>query len=234
MDIKVGFVGSAWERKDHPFISLWAGATMWDHLMHSEKGVPRQSLLMHPWNASSWTFPGALSCSRPLLAFLTSWWQSRLPIRAEQLWNRTAPRRPCWLQEWICLTDELPCQRWACHAWLKMISVTPVHRPWPLSDLFSNGNGFVWTLSGVGPWFPLRPGQAFERRLSELGGHRPYPKNSQLMSPNRVSLWPLPPRCPALTVGLTHSHGRRWHGVSAGSSCTTWKPKQLGSGRLTS
>ena len=168
MDIKVGFVGSAWERKDHPFISLWAGATMWDHLMHSEKGVPRQSLLTHPWNASSWTFSGALSCSRPLLAFLTSWGQSRLPIRAEQLWNKTAPRRPCWLQEWICLTDELSCQRWACHAWLKMISVTPVHRPWPLSDLFSNGNGFMWTLSGVGPWFPVRPGQAFERRLSEL------------------------------------------------------------------
>ena len=29
MDLKVEFVRSAWERKDHPFISLWAGdATM--------------------------------------------------------------------------------------------------------------------------------------------------------------------------------------------------------------
>lgn len=26
-DLNVELVGSAWERKDHPFISLWAGAT---------------------------------------------------------------------------------------------------------------------------------------------------------------------------------------------------------------
>lgn len=136
------------------------------------EGAPSPPLLTHSWSAASRTFLGALSRTRLLLAFRLRP-EAALPVRAERLWNRTAPRRPCWLQEWICLTDELSCQRWACHAWLKMISVIPVHRPRPLSDLFSNGNGFVWTLSGTGPWFPVRPGQAFERRLSELGGHRP-------------------------------------------------------------
>ena len=174
---KVEFIGSAWERKDHPFISLWAGAAaMWDNLMQSEKVSPWEGA---PQRAPSYTFlkcffldvPGCSvvqqappSLSHQLRA------EAELPVRAEQLWNcETAPRRPCWLQEWICLTDELSCQRWACHAWLKMISVTPVHRPWPLSDLFSNGNGFVWTLRN-GPLVPCETRSGIWEKVEWVGG----------------------------------------------------------------
>ena len=176
MDLKVEFVRSAWERKDHPFISLWAGdATMWDHLMQSEKVSPWEGA---PQRAPSYTFLKCLFLAVPGCSVMQQAPPSlshqlraevELPVRAEQLWNRTAPRRPCWLQEWICLTDELSCQRWACHAWLKMISVTPVHRPWPLSDLFSNGNGFVWTLRN-GPLVPCETRSGIWEKVEWVGG----------------------------------------------------------------
>lgn len=60
-------------------------------------------------------------------------------------------------------------QRLDCPSWFQMMPVTPVHRSWPLSDLFSDGNGFLWTLSETDLWSPVWLGQAFGRKLSEAG-----------------------------------------------------------------
>lgn len=112
LNMKVEFVGFACEGKDHPFISLWTNGAIVERaaltvssLLTRKEPLPYQLLECLFLNyfqdvPRGFVMQGAPPSPSDQPSSLRA--EEELPIRIEQVQNRSAPKRPGWQwEEWI-------------------------------------------------------------------------------------------------------------------------------------